>query len=68
MSSLTGPHAVVHTTYEAGGGSGAISAASATATTAATIPSYAKRFLAAFAFAVAIDEVRDDVDDAERKE
>jgi hypothetical protein len=56
---LTGPHAVV-TTHEAGERERAISAAAATATTStattsAAIPSHAKGFLAAFAFAVAID-------------
>ena len=59
---------VVHTTYETGGESGAISAAASAATTSAAIPADAKGLLAAFAFAAAINEVRDDVDDANRNE
>ena len=62
-----GPHAVVHTACKADE-SGAISAASVTVTTSAANQTDSEGFLAAFAFAVAINEVRDDVDDAERKE
>ena len=68
INALTGPHAAVHTTYEAGGGSGAISTASATATTSATTQANAVAFLGPFAFAVAVNQITDDVDDAEGNE
>jgi len=63
-----GPHAVVHTTYEAGGESGVISAAPATATTSATIQANAVAFSGPFAFAVAVNQIADDVNDAEGNE
>ena len=70
IGSLTGPYVVGHTTYETGGESGAISAvsAAATATTSAAMQTNSVAFLGPFAFAVPVNQIADDVDDAEGNE